>query len=126
MAEGLKESNLRRQLANRLVLLAVIAALLVIPGYIGMATAFVLYYGDAYFNAVYNPPYLFDQYSALFQYWLQYKSQLGQDFFLKVIAPPAGGAFSSLFLLFLMRAPLLDFRPFKLKETVHGDAHWAT
>ena len=23
-------------------------------------------------------------------------------------------------------APLLDFRPFKKKETVHGDAHWAT
>src|SRR5690606_39989747 len=28
--------------------------------------------------------------------------------------------------LFAMRAPLLDFRPFKPKESIHGDAHWAS
>lgn len=126
MAENLKTANVRRSLGNRLILLAIIAALLVIPGYIGVAAAFVLYYGDAYFNAVYDPPYLFEQYWALFQYWLQYYQQLPQDFTLKIVGPPAGGILGSLFLLYLSRAPLLDFRPFKMGESVHGDAHWAT
>lgn len=29
-------------------------------------------------------------------------------------------------LLFLMRAPLMDFRPFEKAESIHGDARWAT
>jgi type IV secretion system protein VirD4 len=29
-------------------------------------------------------------------------------------------------LAFLLRAPLMDFRPYKKKESIHGDAHWAT
>ncbi|MEQ1790596.1 MAG: type IV secretory system conjugative DNA transfer family protein, partial [Rickettsiales bacterium] len=44
----------------------------------------------------------------------------------KIIIPPAGGAVVSLLMLYAMRAPLTDFRPFKMKESVHGDAHWAT
>ncbi len=30
------------------------------------------------------------------------------------------------FILFLFRAPLMDFRPFKPKEKIHGDARWAS
>ena len=126
MAENLKQSNIRRQLGNRIIVLALVAAVMVIPGYIGMAAAFVLYYGDAYFNAIYTPSYLFDQYMALFKYWLEYRLQLPQDFTLKVIGPPAGGILASLAVLYMARAPLLDFRPFKYKESIHGDAHWAT
>ncbi len=29
-------------------------------------------------------------------------------------------------LAFIFRAPLMDFRPFRKKETIHGDARWAT
>src|SRR5262245_2563301 len=121
-----KQSNIRRQFGNRVILLAVVAALMVIPTYVGVAPAFVMYYGDAYFAAVYNPHYLFEQYMVLFNYWLQYRAQLPQDFTLKVIGPPAGGIFGSLLLLYMARAPLMDFRPFKYKESIHGDAHWAT
>ncbi len=85
-----------------------------------------MYYGDAYINAAYDPSYLFEQYGVLFDYWLKYHAQLPQDFSMKIIGPPAGGAFASLFLLYIMRAPLMDFRPFKLQESVHGDAHWAS
>lgn len=127
MAEhNLKQSNIRRNLANKIIMLAVVAAILVVPGYIGMAAAFVLTYGDAYFNAVYDPEYLFNEYRRLFDYWLTYHQQLPQDFTLKLVGPPAGGILSSLALLFLIRAPLFDFRPFKLQESVHGDAHWAS
>ena len=126
---NIKQSNLRRQMGNKVILLAISFALLVIPGYIGVAVAFVLYYGNDYIPIVYQDPgYLFDQYGVLFDYWLKYHDnpKLPQDFVLKVIAPPAGGIFSSLFLFYMLRAPLLDFRPFKMKESVHGDAHWAT
>ncbi len=126
MVENLKASNIRRQLANKIILLAIVAALLVIPCYIGIAAAFVLYYGEAYLPAAYNPPYLLEQYWALFNYWLQYRTQLPDDFTLKLIGPPAGGLLGTFLLLYVLRAPLLDFRPFKLKESVHGDAHWAT
>jgi len=125
MAE-LKHENRRRQVFNRLIVIAVILTILIIPGYLGVGAAFLLYYGDAYFEALFIPPYLFEQYWALFTYWLQYRNQLDQDFFVKVIAPPMGGFFSSIVLLYAARAPLLDFRPLKLKESIHGDAHWAT
>ena len=113
-------------MANRVILLAVVAAILTVPCYMGIAAAFVLYYGEDYITAGYYPANLIDQYLALFKYWLQYRDQLPQDFLMKVIAPPAGGIGASLILLYLARAPLFDFRPFKHKESVHGDAHWAT
>lgn len=126
MADNYKSANRRRQFANKVILLAVVTAILVLPLYIGIAAAFVLYYGDAYFNAVYDPQYLYEQYRGLFDYCLQYYQQLPQDFLLKIVGPPAGGILFSFMALFIGRAPLLDFRPFKLKESIHGDAHWAT
>jgi type IV secretion system protein VirD4 len=122
---NLKQSNLKRQAANKLILLSIALALIIIPFYGGVAAGFLLYYGEAYINAVYNPSYLFEQYINLVQYWWQYHSQLPQDFTISVILPPVGGAIASLSFLFMMRAPLMDFRPFKMKESVHGDAHWA-
>ena len=61
----LNASNLRRQMGNKVFLLAIMAAILVIPGYIGIGAAFVMYYGDEYLPAVYNPPYLAEQYFHL-------------------------------------------------------------
>lgn len=126
MAEPLKQSNVRRNLANKIVLLIVVSVIVVLPTYVGLAAAFVLNYGDAYFNAVYDPQYMFQEYMRLSQYWLQYHAQLPQEFTLKLFGPPGAGILASLVMLYLGRAPLLDFRPFKLKESIHGDAHWAT
>jgi len=126
MAESLKTGNMRRQVYNRLILMSLIAAMFVVPIYIGVATAFVMYYGQEYIGAVYNPPYLFEQYNALFQYWLQYYDRVPQDFTLHLIGPPVGGFLFSFILVFAIRAPLSDFRPFKIVESIHGDAHWAT
>jgi type IV secretion system protein VirD4 len=126
MADGTRSDNLRRQMYNKLVIISIIVAVIVVPAYISLGVAFALYYGEEYISAIYDPPYLLEQYYGLFNYWTQYKTQLPQEFTMKVLGPPAGGVFLSLFFLFIIRAPLMDFRPFKLKESVHGDAHWAT
>lgn len=126
MTENLKQSNVRRQLLNRLLLVVVVTVILIVPTYVGMGAAFVLTYGEAYINALYNPQYLITEYHRLFLYWQQYRLQLPQEFTLRLIGPPVAGGFLSVVLLYLARAPLLDFRPFKLKESIHGDAHWAT
>jgi type IV secretion system protein VirD4 len=131
MAEAdFKSTNQRRQLANKVFLLALILAMLIVPAYIGVCAAFLLYYGEGYMDAIYSPSYLLTQYWQLFDYWWQYvqyyHQQPSRDYTFTVVAPPFGGLLGSLILMYLMRAPLLDFRPFKLKESVHGDAHWAT
>lgn len=58
-------------------------------------------------------------------YSYYYNAYASFDFLSKFYGPPAAGLFFSLFLLYMMRAPLLDFRPFHKKETIHGDAKWA-
>jgi type IV secretion system protein VirD4 len=46
-------------------------------------------------------------------------------FDMKFYGPLGLGGFLGLFILFLMRAPLMDFRPFREKEKIHGDAKWS-
>src|SRR5262249_27035063 len=58
--------------------------------------------------------------------YLPYLDRTPIDLKAKLYGPPAAGALFTLILIFLARAPLLDFRPFKMKESIHGDAHWAT
>lgn len=129
MADNLKQSNLRRQLGNKIFLIAIFTTVLVIPTYLGIGAAFILHYGEAYINALFAPHYLITQYIGLVDYlwqYYQYYKVVPYDFTLKVLGPPVGGILTSLILFYLMRAPLADFRPLKLKESVHGDAHWAT
>lgn len=48
------------------------------------------------------------------------------DYKALLYGPPAGALFFGLMILYLIRAPLMDFRPgSKKKEKVHGDAKWA-
>ncbi|MCI5049710.1 MAG: type IV secretory system conjugative DNA transfer family protein [Rickettsiales bacterium] len=47
------------------------------------------------------------------------------DFYARFYGPVGGAIFLSLATLFAIRAPLSDFRPFRKKETIHGDAKWA-
>ena len=65
--------------------------------------------------------------------WWKYKSQLqlstkilGVDYFmLKLYIGSFAPNIVLFFILFLFRAPIADFRPFKPKEKLHGDAKWA-
>jgi len=69
-------------------------------------------------------------YAKLFSYYIDYgdaldpasKKKLQQTLFY----PPAVCLIIFLIILFLLRAPLSDFRPFSEPETLHGDAKWAS
>jgi type IV secretion system protein VirD4 len=45
---------------------------------------------------------------------------------LRMFGPPVGSILVTAILLWFLRAPLIDFRPFKEKEEVHGSARWAS
>ncbi len=51
--------------------------------------------------------------------------KLIQKINLRLFIPPVAVLFIFLMFLWMVRAPLKDFRPFKAKEKLHGDAKWA-
>jgi type IV secretion system protein VirD4 len=60
------------------------------------------------------------------RYYEHYRSTYASlPFYSRFYAPPLIALFLSAVGLFMMRAPLMDFRPFKKKESIHGDAKWA-
>jgi len=125
--------------ANYLFVVAIVLILLIVPLYIGgIASVYFslshLYgdqYGLAYAKAMINPlgwyAYLkwlvVDYYFPYSQYYPQLQSS---DFQMKLFGPLVGSIFGTVVLIWMMRAPLLDFRPFKAKEEIHGSAHWAS
>lgn len=121
------QQNRKRAMFNFAILACIVVLILILPVYAGISAAFVLYYGEEYLftAASLNPELLLPQYQGLLEYWLQYRSQLENDFMMKVIVPPAGGILFSAVSLFALRAPLSDWRPLKMMESIHGDARWA-
>jgi len=133
-------ANLKRKFGNHVVISVVVMLLMALPVYGGICYVVVMNYGQDYLYYLQYPHIILQYYQPLVEYWWQYyqyyqgfvgdfppeyMAQLKQysyDF----VMPPAGGFLFGLFLLFVIRAPLLDFRPFKMIESVHGDAHWAT
>lgn len=159
-----------KELAGKLILVALVLFVLVIPSYTGLFVGYVL--GSQHLtNAAGQQPYSFDRYlgaapnvvgmvkeyvkrheevgaartkrEAYYPYINNgtfdqlpqahknyynylYNAYLSLEFKAKFYGPLAGGAFLALFTLFIMRAPLSDFRPFKEKESIHGAAKWAT
>ena len=133
-------------LRTKLVILIVALALTVIPTYIGAGIGYIV--GDqhmrvkagqakpparAYMPALKNPKLLVKQikalhaYSAYYKKYPQYRAQIfSVEFDAKFYGPPVGALLFGLIVLFLVRAPLMDFRPGKGKEKVHGDAKWAS
>ena len=129
------------RLCHLAILLAlVVVLLLVLPVYAGVCYVNISHYGNEYLDFIFNPAVMLQYYEPLAVYWydyFQYYWNFEGDFpasymdqlqthTINYVAAPAGGVLFGFFLLFLIRAPLLDFRPFKLIESVHGDAHWAT
>ena len=135
-----KATNMKRQLGNRMLLSLVIIILWALPIYAGICYVVVRNYGNDFLYYLHYPHYILQYYQPLAEYWWQYAqyywnfvgdfpaeymAQL-QSYTRDLVLAPIGGFFGGLVLLFLARAPLIDFRPFKLIESVHGDAHWAT
>ena len=77
-----------------------------------------------------NIPYYWKYFSYYWSVWWQHKTQLGitdqsyfvPKLFLGTLFPPV----LMVILGFMLRAPLMDWRPYQKKESVHGDAKWAT
>jgi type IV secretion system protein VirD4 len=134
-------TNAKRKLANSVIIMLVITIIIVVPFYLSLVLGFIwtspmlgpnfamitkdpIYWGTILAK---KPIYLLSTYFHYFvAYWLPYHDRLPLEFTSRFLGPPAGAAFFSLSMLFFARAPLMDFRIFKMEESVHGDAHWAT
>lgn len=106
----------------------VISLLVLIPVGSGILLSLYLLYGYNFLlSYAHRPDLIVAQYLRIFDWWwLNHSHPRMHDYMLKIVAPTGGGLIFGLTLIFVARAPLLDFRPFKLKESVHGDAHWAS
>lgn len=119
------------QVASLTTFIVILGILLIVPVYIGLVMSYYLVY-SSYFNYdislaqvplnITSPDYI-----AFWQYWWANRAALtSTDFLMYMFGPPAIGFLTSLLLIFLMRAPLMDWRPMAKKETIHGDARWAS
>ena len=129
MAEDYKSTNANRAAANSALVWIIVTFIIIVPIGIGLIISLFMFYGKEFVAVgISRPDLLVQQYMKLLEYWWvnHTNPRLPQEFMLKTVVPPGTGAVISLILLYMMRAPLTDFRPFKLKESVHGDAHWAT
>ncbi|MGB1540210.1 MAG: hypothetical protein ACPG80_04560, partial [Rickettsiales bacterium] len=111
--------------ASLTIFIVVIGMVLCIPMYVGLILSFYLVYTQYFEYALPLGSIPFDitsdEYLALWSYWWQHKYQLANaDFLLYLFGPPLIALVTSLILLFVLRAPLVDFRPLRKKETIHG------
>ncbi len=120
-------SEANRKLSNFLLITIVILLIVVLPVYLGMGLSYVLLYGVEQWKVLLKPDFLLaNYYNLLFNWILPYMDRQSTYNIAVIIAPPAVGGFMGLITLFIARAPLIDFRPFKAEESIHGDAKWAT
>lgn len=116
------------ELKNKFLLLLVLGMVFGICAYLSAFATIVWFYGNQYlsFDIFFLNDFVYETYMVLVNHWLQYGSALGKDYQTKLFAPAATGLGSFLLIIFFLRAPLLDFRPFGRKEKLHGDAKWAS
>jgi type IV secretion system protein VirD4 len=111
---------------NFLIVGFIMVFIVLVPTYVGTGVTLALTYGFDHWKTMTTPWYLYKYYENLFNYVMQYGDRIPLEMRLKILAPPGIGLGFGLITLFLARAPLIDFRPFKQKESIHGDARWAT
>jgi type IV secretion system protein VirD4 len=124
--------------ANKIFVAIILLILFVVPLYVGGIASVYLtlgkLYGDPkaqqYAALMYNPKgwLTYTKWLFLDYYWPNSAHPVFQamDFQLRLFGPVIGSIFTSLLMVFAARAPLLDFRPFKVREEIHGSAAWAT
>ena len=128
MVGDLDRVNFKRQLINRIFVTMLMTVLVIVPVYIGMIGTIVAYYGKTYSTMFFAPQLAWPTFVQLIEYAFVHVQALMQSqpmLLLKILGPPIGGILSGFFFIFLLRAPLLDWRPFRMQESIHGDAKWA-
>lgn len=135
-----------RPLANGLILSLIIGLVVLVPTYAGLVGGYAM--GHRYLSQIQRQPvapyeryiqtatdpiatfrgfYALHKIAAYYKNFPQYKKYyFNFSFDTKFYGPLFGGLFLGLFTLFVARAPLMDFRPYRKKETVHGEAKWAS
>jgi type IV secretion system protein VirD4 len=113
-----------------LIILTIIGMCLVVSAILVTVTisdpASITFTGDVFKDSV----HYWHHFSHWWGQWWQYRDQITIDYkgffvvklFAFTLLPPVILGV----LIFLFRAPLMDWRPYKKKETIHGDAKWAT
>lgn len=121
-------SRVQKPFTAKLAILIIIMLVMSLPLYGSFLGVVYWKYGKPYFSrALTDPAYLRQLIEYTYKYWWTYRNyNIPAEDTIKIFAPPALAVIFSLLLLFFMRAPLIDFRPGKKKESLHGDAHWAT
>lgn len=126
-----------KKILNYIFLTIVIGFTIALPVYIGLLGSLILIWGSSQFEYALNPSYILHNFEVLARfaidnwehmaYWENDPGtkQIPANYRAKLFAPPGIGAFFAMITLFMARAPLIDFRPFKASETIHGDAKWA-
>ncbi|MCB2081631.1 MAG: type IV secretory system conjugative DNA transfer family protein [Rickettsiales bacterium] len=115
---------------NAVIIALVIGLILSVFLYVAFIASFAWFYGAEYLDPQYtlNPPYILERYLILLDYFIVNYDILPPEYQYGIkLFVPAGAAFAATgMVLFILRAPLFDFRPFQPKEKLHGDARWAT
>lgn len=128
MVGDLDKVNFKRKLFNRLFVVMLMLILVFIPLYAGIIGSIVSYYGKNYATAAFSPSYAWATFSQLGEYAIVNFVALAQTdvmLLVKILGPAVGGVLFAALILFFFRAPLLDWRPFRMEESVHGSAKWA-
>ncbi len=115
--------------STKITILVIIVLVMLTPLYGAMLGTVFWFDGKQYLQpSVHDPKYLYTLIHYHFFSWWDYRTRytFPKDYLIKLFAPTAISLGFSLILLYTMRAPLIDFRPFKKKESLHGDAHWAS
>lgn len=111
---------------NYMVIGLILVVLLGLSIYISLVGTVLWVYGVQYSVKALDVGFVIETYSKLVAYWFQYKNRDLGLMPWKIFLPPLGGIGFFSALMFALRAPLMDFRPFQKHETIHGDAKWAT
>ncbi len=116
-----------RELRNFTVISGIILAIIALCIFVAGVLFTMLVWGPSYVKPDFS---MIKVIFTSLQWWWANRSQLPfgyNDFFVLklffclIIPFIVVGAFA-----FIFRAPLMDWRPFKKPESIHGEAHWAT
>lgn len=119
------------RIISAIILLILVFVCVIIPTYIGMLMSFYFVY-TMFFQSpisIAQVPLniMSTEYMAFLNWWWQSRaSYTSADFMIYMFGPPVIGFITGLLLMFFLRAPLMDWRPMAKKETIHGDARWAS
>ena len=118
----------QKTFSTKIVIAIIIVVMIAIPTYLGIVAGIVAVHGTKYIEmCLFNPEFTYVQAKRLLTWWLDNSSRIQLDYTAKMLGPPVGGFVMGIMLVYFMRAPLIDFRPgVKKKESLHGDATWAT